>query len=232
MAPSRKTYLALVPARAGSKGLPRKNLLPLEGKPLIAWSIEQGLAAQRIDRVLVSTDGQEIADTAIRYGAEVPFLRPAEISGDGSSTELALIHAVNELAAAGWRPDFVVLLQPTCPVRAAGAIDAAISLIETHNADSLVSAREIHPFLWTRPDDALAQYNFRARPMRQSVGVNDRLYEENGSIYITRTDVLLSEGWRLGGKIVIFPMSARESIDIDVFDDLALAEATLRIMSR
>jgi CMP-N,N'-diacetyllegionaminic acid synthase len=222
------SFLTLIPARANSKGVPSKNLRPLAGKPLIAWSIGHAKASSRIDRVVVSTDGPHIAEEARKWGAEVPFLRPKEISGDTSSTELAMIHAVESLAAGGYRPDFVVLLQPTSPLRRDGAIDQAIQLLEERKADSLVSAREIHPFLWKQPDNAAAQYDYRNRPMRQSIAHEDRLHEENGSIYITRTDILLGDRCRLGGKIVVFPMSASESIDIDTLDDFSLAEAVLK----
>jgi N-acylneuraminate cytidylyltransferase len=222
------SFLALIPARADSKGVPGKNLRTLAGKPLIAWSIQHAKASRKVDRVLVSTDGPHIAEEARKWGADAPFLRPAKIAGDTSSTELAMIHAVESLAATGYRPEFVILLQPTSPLRHAGAIDEAIQLLEEKNADSLVSAREIHPFLWKKPDDAAAQYDFRNRPMRQSIPDDERLYEENGSIYITRTDILLRDRCRLGGKIVVFSMSATESIDIDTLDDFSLAEAVLR----
>jgi CMP-N,N'-diacetyllegionaminic acid synthase len=221
------TYLALIPARAGSKGIPQKNLKPLAGKPLIAWSIEQAKSAKGIGRVVLSTDGADIAAEARKWGAEVPFVRPAEISTDSASTELAMIHAVEALGKDGYRPDFVVLLQPTSPIRRKGAIDAAIRLLEENNADSLVSTREIHPFLWKNPQNAQAGYDVQRRPRRQDVPDDERLYEENGSIYITRTDVLMRDHCRLGGKIVAFAMSSAESIDIDTAEDFALAGALM-----
>ncbi len=221
------TYLAFIPARAGSKGIPHKNLKLLAGKPLIAWSIEQALAARRVDRVIVSTDGAEIASMAKRYGAEVPFLRPAEISTDTADTEAAMLHALEELGKGGYRPDFVVLLQPTSPIRLPGRIDAAIAFLEKNGADSLVSTCEIHPFLWKNPENAQPSYDVQKRPRRQDVPAAERLYEENGSIYITRTDVLMRDKCRLGGKIAAFTMSGAESIDIDTVEDFALAGAIM-----
>ena len=221
------SYLALIPARAGSKGIPAKNLRPLAGKPLIAWSILHAAAAKSIDRIIVSTDGSEIAAAAKLWGAEAPFLRPAEISDDTASTELAMTHAVETLMADGYNPDFVVLLQPTSPIRHVGAIDAAIRLLEENCADSLVSAREIHPFLWKNPKDGRPTYDIHHRSRRQDIGEADRLYEENGSIYITRTALLLQNKCRLGGKIVVFPMSPYESIDIDTVEDFSLAQAII-----
>src|SRR6185503_2383406 len=98
------SFLALIPARADSKGVPGKNLRTLAGKPLIAWSIQHAKASRKVDRVLVSTDGPHIAEEARKWGADAPFLRPAEIAGDTSSTELAMIHTVESLAATGYRP--------------------------------------------------------------------------------------------------------------------------------
>ena len=221
--------LAIIPARAGSKGFPGKNLALLGGKPLFAWSIEQALAAPSVDRVIVSSDGQEIAAVARTYGAEVPFMRPAEIATDQATTESAMLHAVSALMVEGYHPDFVMLLQPTCPIRKPDAVESAVRTMMDAGVDSVVSACEIHPFLWQSAGNARAHYDFRNRPRRQDVAEEDRLYEENGSIYITRTEILLRDQCRLGGKIAIFPMSSIEGIDIDSADDLALAEAALRI---
>lgn len=133
------------------------------------------------------------------------------------------------VGGAGYRPDFVMLLQPTCPIRKRGAVESAVRTMVDAGADSLVSACEIHPFIWQSPGDARALYDFRNRPRRQDVAQDDRLYEENGSIYITRTEILMRDHCRLGGRIAIFPMSSIEGIDIDTADDLALAEAALCI---
>ena len=220
--------LAIIPARGGSKGIPRKNIKALSGKPLIAWSIEQALASASIDRVVVSTDDNEIAEISRKYGAEVPFIRPDEYATDTASTEVAMIHAVTELANQGYRPDYVMLLQATSPVRRPGAIEAAIQTLIQSQADSLVSATEIHPFIWKNPENAKANYDFQNRPRRQDLGEEGRLYEENGSIYLTRTDILLNDRCRLGGKIVIYPMSTIENIDIDTEQDFLLAGAAIQ----
>ncbi len=224
--------LAIIPARGGSKGIPRKNLKFISGKPLIGWTIEQALASTLLDRVVVSTDDQEIAEVSRMYGAEVPFLRPAEISTDTASTEDAMLHAVDELGRQGYQPDFVMLLQATCPLRHSGAIDAAIETLFQAKADSLVSATEIHPFIWTSPNNAKANYDFQRRPRRQDLGEDGRLYEENGSIYLTRTNILLMERCRIGGKIVIYPMSKIENIDIDTEQDLSFANVAIQSLRR
>ena len=225
-----RRYLALIPARGGSKGLPGKNLTPIGGRPLIAWSIAQALATPEIDRVLVTTDSEEIAQAARDAGAEAPFLRPADLAQDHSPTEPALLHAVDWLEREeDWRADAVVLLQPTCPLRPAGALSEAIALFERAGADSLVSAREVHPFLWGADEDsvATAHYDYKNRPRRQDLGAADRRYEENGSIYITATATLRAERNRLGGRIVLFPMAADASVDIDTASDVRVAEALI-----
>lgn len=223
--------LAIIPARAGSKGIPNKNLRMLAGRPLVAWSIQHARDAKLVDRVIVSTDGEEIAAEAKKWGADVPFMRPAEISGDRASTELAMIHAVEMLAKNGYHPDLVMLLQATSPLRSPGAVDRAIRLLMESKADSLVSGTEIHPFLWRNVRNGEAMYDFHKRPMRQDIPEAERLYEENGSIYIVRTEILLRDKCRLGGKIVIFPMSSREKIDLDTLDDFAVAEAVFHRLS-
>jgi CMP-N,N'-diacetyllegionaminic acid synthase len=138
--------LALIPARGGSKGLPGKNLRPLAGKPLLEWSIEQGLAAPEITHLIVSTDDPNIANVARSCGADVPFLRPAEISTDNSPTSTAVIHALDFLAASGEEYDAILLLEPTSPLRAPGDISRAIRTLAAawDRADSVVSVGEIH----------------------------------------------------------------------------------------
>lgn len=144
--------LALIPARSGSKGLPGKNLRLLAGKPLLVWSIEQALATKEIGAVVVSTDDSGIAEVARKAGADVPFVRPAEISGDTAPTSASVIHALDFLAARGQEFDAILLLEPTSPLRAPGDLARAIRLLRDNwdNADSIVSVGEIHtenPFI-------------------------------------------------------------------------------------
>ncbi|MAL74026.1 MAG: CMP-N-acetylneuraminic acid synthetase [Rhodospirillaceae bacterium] len=224
-------YVALIPARSGSKGIPGKNIQVIAGKPLIAWSIVQALACARIDRTYVSTDGAEIAQIAREFGAEVPFMRPEELSSDVASTESAMLHFLDWLETQdGYtKGTSIVLLQPTSPVRVPGALESAIQEYELKRADSLVSVVERHPFFWKETADGLAeaQYDYHQRPRRQDLKATDKFYEENGSIYITRCSILRQNQNRLGGSIAFFPMSLRESVDIDSASDLALVEALL-----
>jgi CMP-N,N'-diacetyllegionaminic acid synthase len=222
------SFLSIIPARGGSKSIPRKNLRVVAGKPLIVWSIEQALAAKLVDRVVVSTDDTEIADIAMRAGAEVPFLRPAELATDTAPTEPVLLHALDWLEKNdAYHPKAVLLLQPTCPVRKVGTLDRALRLFDDQEADSLVGAREIHPFLWRGVQSPKASYDFMNRPRRQEVVESDRLFEETGSIYITKTELLRCTGNRLGGKIALFCMDGDESWDVDVEADLRVVDALL-----
>ncbi|HZV36772.1 MAG TPA: acylneuraminate cytidylyltransferase family protein [Verrucomicrobiae bacterium] len=144
--------LALIPARGGSKGLPGKNIRKFADKPLVAWSIEQALASKAVDKVMVSTDNEEIAAVARRHGAEVPFLRPAEFARDNSPVSEAIIHAVRTLREMGERYDIVLLVECTSPVRYPGDLDDAVArLVDNPQADSVVGAVQLtheHP-MWT-----------------------------------------------------------------------------------
>ena len=217
------SILALIPARGGSKGIPRKNVLPLAGKPLVVHSIEQALNSSRVSRVAVSTDDEEIARVSEAAGAVVVW-RPAEISGDKASSESALIHALHELdAKEQYRPDFVVFLQCTSPLRSRGDIDVAIGKLLDQEADSLLSVSPSHRFLWAEVDGKATSlnYDFRNRPRRQDMPAQ---YVENGSIYVFRRTTLLEGGNRLGGKVAMHVMDEDASWDIDTPFDMRVAE--------
>lgn len=224
-------YLCIIPARGGSKSIPGKNLRPLAGKPLIAWTIEHALATPELGRVIVSTDDEGIAIVARSCGAEVPFLRPAELATDDAPTEPVLVHAVRYLMnTEDYRPDAVVLLQATSPLRAPGALSRATAQYEADGADSLVSACEIHPFLWRNAHAPMPMYDISKRPRRQDFHDQDRVYEENGSIYITRTESLLKHENRLiDGGITMFLMDKQFSIDVDTQADFTLVEAYMTL---
>jgi CMP-N,N'-diacetyllegionaminic acid synthase len=224
-------YAAIIPARGGSKGIPRKNLQPVGGRPMIAWSIAHARAVPAIRRVIVSTDDAEIADVARAHGGDVPFMRPAELSGDGAATEPVLLHALAWLEADGEAPDAIILLQPTSPVRRPGALAAAIRHFETTGADSLLSVCANHHFFWRNPEEPEALYDFRNRPRRQDIAEQDRWYRENGSIYITRV-ATLRQGNRLGGRIAMHCMTEEESWEIDSPVDLLITDALLKELSR
>jgi N-acylneuraminate cytidylyltransferase len=220
------TCVAIIPARGGSRGIPRKNLVPVAGKPLVAYTIEHARATPAIDRVIVSTDDAEIGEVAERYGAEV-IRRPAEISGDRAPSEMALLHTLDELETReGYRPDLVVMLQATSPLRREGDVQRAIEMLIAEEADSLFSACTVHGFLWHREDGDLSSigYDYRDRRMRQD-GPEDML--ENGSIYVTRYDLLRASRNRLGGRIAVYHMNPLDSFQVDEPADLVLMERLL-----
>ena len=224
----RRKILALIPARGGSKGIPGKNLAPVGGKPLLVHSLEQARATSVIDKVVVSTDDDDIARCAVEHGAEV-VRRPAELASDEAASETALTHALDELKASqGYEPDLVVFLQATSPLRASDDIAKAIQELDRQDADSLFSACVVHGFVWRRQGEQLESltYDSRNRPRRQDIG-EDLL--ENGSIYIFKPRVLRRHGNRLGGKIAVYPMDPLHSFQIDEPADLVLHERLLAL---
>lgn len=223
--------LALIPARGGSKGIPRKNILPLAGKPLLAHTIKQALDTPVITRTVVSTNDDEIAVVAQQYGAEVVW-RPEEISGDKATSESALLHTLDYLRdTEGYQPDLVVFLQATSPMRRPDDIQNAIDTFQCENADSLLSVMPFHGFLWRKEAEGVRSlsFDYRNRPMRQDAPED---YVENGSIYIFKPEILRQNNNRLGGKIAIYPMRALDSFQIDEPDDLRLIEQLMTAQPR
>lgn len=220
--------LALIPARGGSKGVPRKNLQPLKGKPLLAYTIEHARQTPAVSRIVVSTDDPEIADVARRYGAEV-IVRPSEISGDTATSESSLAHALDYLAdTEGYTPEYVVFLQATSPLRQPDDIQRAFETLLEEKADSLFSASPVHGFVWRHHNGELKSisYDYRQRPRRQDIG-EDLL--ENGSIYIFKPEVLQQFDNRLGGKIAVYRMHVLDSFQVDEPTDLELVDSLLTL---
>jgi len=223
------SVVALIPARGGSKGVPKKNIKELGGKPLIAWSIEQALASELIDRVIVSTDSEEIAAISKAYGAEVPFMRPAEISGDTASTESSMLHCCEFLEREeSFLPGIIVLIQCTSPIRSTGVFDQAITEFRNKDYDSMLSVSESHRFTWKNPSSPIASYDFKNRPRRQDISPVDREYLETGSFYITKRSILIHEKNRLGGKVGFFVTPEIESFEIDSDVDFVICEELVK----
>ncbi len=213
--------VAIIPARGGSKGIPRKNVRTVAGKPLIAWTIEDALESRQIHGVFVSTDDDEIARESERAGATV-IRRPSEIAADMTPSEPALLHALDTIETGHGPVAEVVFLQATAPMRTGADIDAALGIFRTQGVDSLLSVCAMRVFLWTDEGGTArpTNYDFHARPMRQ---VMQPLYRENGSIYIFRPALLRSTGFRLGGKVALFKMEEEANLDIDNEIDLDVA---------
>ena len=223
-------FLAVIPARGGSKGIPRKNLARVAGRPLIAWSIAAARAAHCIERVVVSTEDAEIAAVARNEGADIVD-RPAELAADDTPTRPVIVHAFDAAAASGFAADAVFTLQPTSPLRTARHIDDAAALFAADPfADSLVSCIAVphifHPRSVMRmsPEGYLQPYLDAPLPLRRQD--KEPVFARNGAaIYITRAD-RLSE-FIFGGRLLRFEMTPADSLDIDTPDDLDRADAAL-----
>jgi CMP-N-acetylneuraminic acid synthetase len=199
--------LALVPARGGSKGIPRKNIALLGGKPLIAWTIQAARSASSIDRVVVSTDDAEIAEIAVHYGAEVPFLRPADLSGDRAAAQPVIAHAVSWLAVhEGWTAEAVAYLQPTSPLRGAADIDHAAELLTTRNADTVVSVvpvpHNMTPASLMRECEGLLEFCMAEDQRQFSRHDKPRLYARNGPAILLARRAVIEAGTLYGARIV------------------------------
>lgn len=223
-----KTFLAIIPARGGSKRLPRKNVLDLAGKPLVAWTIEAALGCSYIDDVMVTTDDEEIAEVAKLFGANVPFLRPAALASDTATTYDAIKHTVDFYQdQLGKSFDYVVLLQPTSPLRTTQHISEAIELLSQNDADAIISVCEVdHSPLWsnTLPEDHSMSNFIRDEVKNKRSQDLERFYRINGAIYICRLVTLVRQKtFFIDNSIYAYPMSIENSVDIDTNMDFSIA---------
>ncbi|MFH1060032.1 MAG: acylneuraminate cytidylyltransferase family protein [Pseudomonadota bacterium] len=221
--------LGLIPARGGSKGLKGKNLLPLAGRPLIAHTIAAALASRAITRVVVTTDDPAIAAAARQAGAEVPFLRPAELAADATPALPVIRHALDWLDRAGWPAAAVAYLQPTSPLRRAEHIDAAVDLLFSEKADSVVSVVEVphnfNPVSVLRLTDGVLR-PFLAQntdPLRRQD--KPRVLARNGPAVLAATRATILElGVLYGPRTLPLLMTPQDSVDVDDAFDLELCE--------
>jgi len=224
-----KTFLAIIPARGGSKRVLRKNALDLAGKPLIAWSIEAGLESSYVDKVIVSSDDEEILNISKKFGAEV-IERPTELATDIATTFDAIKHTIENVE----QYDFVVLLQPTSPLRTKKHIDEAIQLLHFKSADAIISVCPMeHSPLWcnTLPEDKSMKHFISDEIKNTRSQELANYYRLNGAIYICRTEKLLNEKtFFIKDNIFAYEMDRASSIDIDEEKDFHLAQ--IRLSSR
>jgi YrbI family 3-deoxy-D-manno-octulosonate 8-phosphate phosphatase len=219
--------IAIIPARGGSKGIPRKNVRQLAGKPLITYTLQQARQTSALDRVIVSTDDQEIAAISEQLGAEVVW-RPKEISGDTATSESALVHVLEHLRnTENYEPELVVFLQATSPLRRERDIQGAIETLKREQADSLFSAGPVHGFVWRQRADTLTPVNYDPGKRQRRQDLVETIWEENGSIYIFKPWVLKEYNSRLGGKIAVYQMDKLDSLQVDEPDDLELIETII-----
>jgi YrbI family 3-deoxy-D-manno-octulosonate 8-phosphate phosphatase len=220
--------VAIIPARGGSKGIPRKNVRLLNGKPLLAYTIEQATQSSFVTRAIVSTDDNEIASVAQRYGAEVVH-RPAEISGDDASSESALLHALDWLEQVeGYEPELTVFLQCTAPLTLSQDIDGTVEVLLKEEADTALAVTPFHYFLWERGPNGNAvgvNHKKQVRLLRQC---QEPQYLEAGAVYVMRTKQFKSVKHRFFGKTALYVMPSERRLEIDEPVDFRVAEILLR----
>lgn len=224
--------LGLIPARGGSKGVPRKNIRPLLGKPLLQYTAESAREARRLSRLVLTTDDPEIAEIGRRCGLDVPFLRPAELSADDTPTLPVVQHAMRWLLERGDSYDAVCILQPTCPVRSPGLIDACVERLEEMGADSIVtvlpvpSAHNPHWVYFQNGNGLLQLSTGEKTPIASRQDLPPAFHRE-GSVYVTVRRVILEGDSLLGDQLVGYPLDPGGTVNIDDFDDWARAEQLL-----
>lgn len=223
--------LGIVPARAGSKGFPGKNWMPLSGMPLIGYTARAARQSEVIDRMVLSTDSEKIADVGLEFDIEVPFLRPAQIAGDSSPMSEVIAHTLDEMAASGYVPDIVVLLQPTSPLRKPETIRRAVQTILESNCDSAVSVTPVPLHLC--PDYVLKIENDRldlflpeGRYVKRRQDVRPAYYRDGGVYAFTR-EVFRNTGDIYGQDCRPVVSSVDEALSIDTAEDWFEAERRL-----
>lgn len=224
--------LAIIPARGGSKGIPRKNVLPLAGKPLIAHNIAAALASRRVTRVVVSTDDPEIAAAARAHGAEV-VMRPDALAGDMARSEDALLHVLDTLEETeGYRPDAIAFLQCTSPLTAPEDIDGTLAALEEQQADSALAVVPFHYFLWSRGEDGSAEginHDKSFRLMRQQ---REPEFVETGAVYAMRIEGFRQARFRFFGKTAMHEIPVEHWQEIDEPADFRIAEERMARLAR
>jgi N-acylneuraminate cytidylyltransferase len=222
-----KAVLAIIPARGGSKGLPRKNVLDVGGKPMIAWSVESAKRSRYVDRVVLSTDDMEIAAIARRYGCDVPFMRPPEFARDDSLIDAAVIHTLDHLDR---QYDYFVLLEPTTPLRTGGDIDACIELCLSRHAPVCISISEPpHSPYWavTLENGERVKLVFDGALVASRRQELATTYMINGGVYVADTAWYRQHKTFLADETVAYVMPPERSFDIDSMLDLVAVNAIL-----
>jgi CMP-N,N'-diacetyllegionaminic acid synthase len=228
--------LGLVTARGGSQGVPHKNIRPVAGKPLIVWTALAARSARSLARTVLSTDSPEIAEVGRQCGLEVPFLRPPELAGPSSAHMPVVLHALDWLEQhEGYRPDHVVLLQPTSPLRSASDIDRAAALAVARAVPAVVSvtAAASHPYLTYKvaPDGTLEAFVASDIPYKRRQDL-PRAVALNGAVYVARLDVLREHQTFLPPGTLAYEMPPERSLDVDTPWDLHLVDLVLRDIHR
>lgn len=229
--------LAIVPARGGSKGVPRKNVLELTpGRTLLHYVADAARQAARVNRIVLSTDDEEIAQVGRHAGLDVPFMRPRELASDETPMLSVLQHAIDQVEAGGWTPEYIVLLQPTSPLRRATHIDDALSLLVTEGPDSVVTVVEVPKHL--SPDYVMKIEDGTLRPfLPEGARVTRRqdvrpAFYRDGTVYAFRRDTLERFGNIYGDRCLPLVIDASASLSIDSPEDWAEAKRRLETWTR
>lgn len=225
-----KKFLAIIPARGGSKGIPNKNIMDICGKPLIAYTIEAGKKSKYIDEIVISTDSNSVKAVAEKYGARIPYLRPEELSNDTAKSIDVILHAIDFYKNNNMTFDYIILLQPTSPLRTSEDVDKAIEKLINNNGESLVSVCEAdeNPILMrTIQDDKLREViSFEGGNLRRQD--LPTFYIFNGALYINSNDMLLNQKKFVDENTIPYVMDKRKSVDIDNMLDARLVEAIIK----
>jgi CMP-N,N'-diacetyllegionaminic acid synthase len=224
--------IGLIPARGGSKGLPRKNIRVLNGEPLLYYTASAALTSRLLSRVILSTEDEEIARIGKECGLDVPFLRPMELAQDDTPTLPVVQHALKFFENRGEYYDAVCLLQPTNPLRRAEQIDACIQLLEEQKVDTVFTVLQVPPkynphWVYFQSENGLLHISTGEQeplPRRQML---PQAYHREGSVYVTRRDVIMKQNSLYGSKILGYELNPDESVNIDSLDDFTRAEKLL-----
>ena len=219
MSRNQKNFIAIIPARAGSKEIKKKNIVQIGGYPLISYSIEAAKRSKFIKKIFVSTDGKDIAKVAEKYGAKIIF-RPQKLSSDTTQIEPAVLHAIKCIDKIyREKVDNIVLLQPTSPLRKSDDLDNAIKKFINEKADSLFSCVNLHPCVWKYKNSRILPLNYNPFKRQNRQNMSQTLIE-NGSIYITKRKIYETKRNRLGGKISKYIMENYSVFEVDTKNDL------------
>lgn len=224
--------LGLIPARGGSKGVPHKNIRLLDGRPLLQYTAEAALSSNRLSRVILSTDDEEIAEVGRRCGLDIPFMRPSDLARDDTPMLPVVQHAIRTLESEGSLFDAVCLLQPSSPFREPNTIDSCVEILQQQACDSVVTVLPVpdkyNPhWVYFRDEEGLLHLSTGEDdpiPRRQAL---PPAFHREGSVYVTRKDVIIEENSLYGKKIVGYPVDISQSVNIDRLEDWMRAERLL-----
>jgi CMP-N,N'-diacetyllegionaminic acid synthase len=225
------SIVGIITARGGSKGIPGKNLIPIRGRPLISYTIEAALDSKVLDRVIVTTDDEKIAEVSRQFGAETPFVRPEHLSGDWAPSYPVVVHALQWMAEnEGYFPDYMMLMQPTSPLRIAEDIRNAVALAQEKDADGVISVYEPkqHPH-WMfelEEDGRFVDFDPHSRELSRRQSLSPQ-YMLNGSIYLIKRSVIMKQDNFYTAQTYALVMPRERSFDIDSLHDVRVVEMTM-----